>query len=509
MTRSEVLRDLARAEVARAHVAKGAPAVAALTLVYDHHVRELTERLTEFQHQLGDRGALDPACSPRRSEVPRGDHPSRPERRAETRRRPPPGDPRSDARGHRDRRGDRRRRPPPRRARARACPAQEPRASSSITSEGPPARSDEGARRLASATRTGSSPSIADDNSPAIDDFERCHECPARRIMPHRDYTHTDNRTARSVAVQSNNQFCDDGTRLEHTGWYEGTQRCWSVRSPPHQARLRPGGHDSPAAPRSRPRRLAVAVRLATASPRLRRRPVIVSARHRCLRGHRSHRIRRRPAKDAPANDPRRAALGRKIFFDGVALGAAGDELRELPRSRARLRRQQRLRRSASPWGAAPEHFARRNTPSVLYLRFVPRFHFHWEEDVDLPDGVGGFFWDGRVRLARAARAAAALQPRRDERARRAAGPRQARRGRLRGRVSRGVRRRPRRPRRARWRPSGRRSRRSSRATRWRPSRRSTTTSFAGTARSAPLEARGLEALQGSREGRVRRVPSS
>jgi CopG family nickel-responsive transcriptional regulator len=55
VTRSEILRDLARAEVARAHVAKGAPAVATLTLVYDHHVRELTEKLTEFQHQLGDR----------------------------------------------------------------------------------------------------------------------------------------------------------------------------------------------------------------------------------------------------------------------------------------------------------------------------------------------------------------------------------------------------------------------------------------------------------------------
>ncbi len=55
VTRSEILRDLTRAEVARAQVAKGAPAVATLTLVYDHHVRELTEKLTEFQHQLGDR----------------------------------------------------------------------------------------------------------------------------------------------------------------------------------------------------------------------------------------------------------------------------------------------------------------------------------------------------------------------------------------------------------------------------------------------------------------------
>jgi CopG family nickel-responsive transcriptional regulator len=54
VTRSELLRDLVRAEVVRAQVAKGAPAIATLTLVYDHHVRELTEKLTEFQHQLGD-----------------------------------------------------------------------------------------------------------------------------------------------------------------------------------------------------------------------------------------------------------------------------------------------------------------------------------------------------------------------------------------------------------------------------------------------------------------------
>jgi len=54
-TRSEVLRDLARAEVTRAEVADGSDAVAALTLVYDHHVRDLTERLTELQHALGER----------------------------------------------------------------------------------------------------------------------------------------------------------------------------------------------------------------------------------------------------------------------------------------------------------------------------------------------------------------------------------------------------------------------------------------------------------------------
>ena len=54
-SRSELLRDLVRAEVTRARVSSGGNAVATLTLVYDHHVRDLTERLTEFQHALGDK----------------------------------------------------------------------------------------------------------------------------------------------------------------------------------------------------------------------------------------------------------------------------------------------------------------------------------------------------------------------------------------------------------------------------------------------------------------------
>jgi CopG family nickel-responsive transcriptional regulator len=53
-TRSELLRDLARAEVGRAKVAAGVEAVATLTLVYDHHVRDLSEKLTELQHDLGE-----------------------------------------------------------------------------------------------------------------------------------------------------------------------------------------------------------------------------------------------------------------------------------------------------------------------------------------------------------------------------------------------------------------------------------------------------------------------
>jgi CopG family transcriptional regulator, nickel-responsive regulator len=54
-TRSEALRDLVRAAVTRKRVEKGTDAVAALTLVYDHHVRDLTERLTELQHTLGEK----------------------------------------------------------------------------------------------------------------------------------------------------------------------------------------------------------------------------------------------------------------------------------------------------------------------------------------------------------------------------------------------------------------------------------------------------------------------
>jgi CopG family nickel-responsive transcriptional regulator len=54
-TRSEVIRDLSRAEVVKGLVQNRVPAVAAITLVYNHHVRELSERLTAIQHDLGER----------------------------------------------------------------------------------------------------------------------------------------------------------------------------------------------------------------------------------------------------------------------------------------------------------------------------------------------------------------------------------------------------------------------------------------------------------------------
>jgi CopG family nickel-responsive transcriptional regulator len=52
--RSEAIRDLIRADLAQSVSDSDAFVHAALTLVYDHHVRELTERLTEIQHGLGE-----------------------------------------------------------------------------------------------------------------------------------------------------------------------------------------------------------------------------------------------------------------------------------------------------------------------------------------------------------------------------------------------------------------------------------------------------------------------
>ena len=97
-----------------------------------------------------------------------------------------------------------------------------------------------------------------------------------------------------------------------------------------------------------------------------------------------------------PAVEDARVTLGRKMFFDpklsvpeGTSCatchdpehGYAGNNGSTLGVAR----------------GSAPAHFARRNTPSVLYLRFVRQFHLEWEEEAELPEAFGGFFWDGRA----------------------------------------------------------------------------------------------------------------
>lgn len=51
--RSEAIRDLIRADLAQVAWERGDNSVATITIVYDHHVRELTERLNTIQHDYG------------------------------------------------------------------------------------------------------------------------------------------------------------------------------------------------------------------------------------------------------------------------------------------------------------------------------------------------------------------------------------------------------------------------------------------------------------------------
>jgi CopG family transcriptional regulator, nickel-responsive regulator len=51
--RSEAIRDLVRTDLAQVAWNRNDVTVATITIVYDHHVRELTERLTAIQHDYG------------------------------------------------------------------------------------------------------------------------------------------------------------------------------------------------------------------------------------------------------------------------------------------------------------------------------------------------------------------------------------------------------------------------------------------------------------------------
>jgi len=91
-----------------------------------------------------------------------------------------------------------------------------------------------------------------------------------------------------------------------------------------------------------------------------------------------------------------RVSLGRTIFFDprlsvpaGTSCASCHDPTRAFAGNHAST--------NGVALGSRPNHFAKRNTPSVLYLRFVRKFHLHWEEDAPLVNAYAGFFWDGRV----------------------------------------------------------------------------------------------------------------
>jgi|HubBroStandDraft_1064217.scaffolds.fasta_scaffold07510_3 cytochrome c peroxidase len=91
-----------------------------------------------------------------------------------------------------------------------------------------------------------------------------------------------------------------------------------------------------------------------------------------------------------------RVSLGRAIFFDprlsvpeGTSCASCHDPKRAFAGNHGST--------NGVALGSRPNHFAKRNTPSVLYLRFIRKFHLHWEEDAPLVNAYAGFFWDGRI----------------------------------------------------------------------------------------------------------------
>jgi cytochrome c peroxidase len=102
------------------------------------------------------------------------------------------------------------------------------------------------------------------------------------------------------------------------------------------------------------------------------------------------------PPRQEPADNPALVALGKKIFLDerlseppGTSCASCHDPTRAFSgRHGAGI---------GVPLGSRPGHFARRSTPSVLYMRYVPKFHYFEDDEAPMPEPRGGFFWDGRA----------------------------------------------------------------------------------------------------------------
>lgn len=52
-SRSEAIRDLIREDLVKAEWESGKDVVGVITMVYDHHKRELVNKLTDIQHEFG------------------------------------------------------------------------------------------------------------------------------------------------------------------------------------------------------------------------------------------------------------------------------------------------------------------------------------------------------------------------------------------------------------------------------------------------------------------------
>lgn len=95
------------------------------------------------------------------------------------------------------------------------------------------------------------------------------------------------------------------------------------------------------------------------------------------------------------------AALGKLIFFDrdlseprGTSCASCHDPARAFSGDNGST--------NGLPRGSRPGRFARRTSPSLLYLKFVPTLRFFQEGDDPQAAPHGGFFWDGRANSVRA-----------------------------------------------------------------------------------------------------------
>jgi cytochrome c peroxidase len=102
------------------------------------------------------------------------------------------------------------------------------------------------------------------------------------------------------------------------------------------------------------------------------------------------------PGREGPPDDPALVALGKTIFSDvrlseppGTSCASCHDPARAYSGAHGS--------RLGVPLGSRAGHYARRSTPSVLYMRYVPAFHFFEDDELPAPEPRGGFFWNGRV----------------------------------------------------------------------------------------------------------------
>ncbi len=112
---------------------------------------------------------------------------------------------------------------------------------------------------------------------------------------------------------------------------------------------------------------------------------------------HRAPKEEPRALIDTPLQaEPARVSIGRALFFDASLSEPAGTSCASChdPKQGYAGDNGSDL---GTPRGSRGGHYARRSTPSVLYLRFVRRMHMVWDDDSELPEAFGGFFWDGRA----------------------------------------------------------------------------------------------------------------